>query len=83
MATQSSIFAPENPIDRGAWRATIHGACKSEMTEVTKHTQQKNSLNQRRSSHSSTSIGISRTRRPSCILELAKAEYGLALNFPH
>ena len=41
MATQSSIFAPENPIDRGAWRATIHGACKSDMTEVTKHTQQK------------------------------------------
>ena len=27
---------PENPIDRGAWRATVHGVAKeSDMTEVT------------------------------------------------
>ena len=25
MATHSSIFALENPIDRGAWQATAHG----------------------------------------------------------
>ena len=25
MATQSSIFAWENPIDRGSWQATVHG----------------------------------------------------------
>ena len=82
MATESSILAPENPTDRGAWRDTIHGAFKSDMTEVTKHTlQQKHSLNQRRSSHSSTSIGISRPIRPSCILELAKAEYGVGFGF--
>ena len=24
---------PENPMDRGAWRATVHGAAKSAMTE--------------------------------------------------
>ena len=25
MATHSSILAWKNPIDRGAWRATVHG----------------------------------------------------------
>ena len=25
MATHSSIFTLENPIDRGAWQATVHG----------------------------------------------------------
>ena len=25
MATHSSILAWENPVDRGAWRATVHG----------------------------------------------------------
>ena len=24
-----SVFLPENPVDRGAWRATVHGAAKS------------------------------------------------------
>ena len=28
----------ENPMDRGAWRATVHGAAKElDMTEVTEH----------------------------------------------
>ena len=29
MATHSSILAWENPRDRGAWRATVHGVTKS------------------------------------------------------
>ena len=29
MATHSSIFCLENPMDRGAWQATVHGAAKS------------------------------------------------------
>ena len=28
MATHCSILAPGNPIDRGAWRATVQGAAK-------------------------------------------------------
>jgi len=28
MATHSSVFALENPNDRGAWWATIHGAAR-------------------------------------------------------
>ena len=28
MATQSSCFCLGNPLDRGAWRATVHGGCK-------------------------------------------------------
>ena len=27
----------ENPMDRGAWRAIIHGVTKSDMTEMTYH----------------------------------------------
>ena len=27
----------ENPMDRGAWRATIHGITESDMTKVTVH----------------------------------------------
>ena len=27
----------ENPKDRGAWRATVHGVAESDMTEVTHH----------------------------------------------
>jgi len=29
MATHSSYFCLENPMDRGAWRATVHGVSKS------------------------------------------------------
>ena len=29
MATHSSILAWENPMDRGTWRATDHGATQS------------------------------------------------------
>ena len=32
MATYSSILSWEIPMDRGAWRATVHGAAKSYMT---------------------------------------------------
>ena len=28
MATPSSIFALKNPMDRGAWKATIHGVLR-------------------------------------------------------
>ena len=30
MATRSSILAWKNPIDGGAWQATVHGAAKSQ-----------------------------------------------------
>ena len=29
MATHSSILAWRNPMDRGAWQATVHGVAKS------------------------------------------------------
>ena len=29
MATHSSIFCLENPMDRGAWQATVHGVAES------------------------------------------------------
>ena len=28
MATHSSIFCLENPMDRGAWQATVHGVAE-------------------------------------------------------
>ena len=31
MATLSSILAWRNPMDRGAWRATVHGVAKSQL----------------------------------------------------
>ena len=30
MATHSSILAWKNPMDRGAWRAIVHGVAKSQ-----------------------------------------------------
>ena len=33
MATYSSILSWEIPMDRGAWRATVHGVAKSYMTQ--------------------------------------------------
>ena len=30
IATQSSILAWKNPMDRGAWRAIVHGIAKSQ-----------------------------------------------------
>ena len=33
MATHSSIFAWGNPMDRGAWWATVHGVTESDMIE--------------------------------------------------
>ena len=33
MTTHSSILAWRIPMDRGAWRATVHGVTKSWMTE--------------------------------------------------
>jgi len=48
MATHSSIFAWENPMDRGAWWATLHGAAKSALhgAEATEHAcTHKDSLN--------------------------------------
>ena len=32
MATHSSTLALENPVDRGAWRATLHGVTESDTT---------------------------------------------------
>ena len=31
MAIHSSIIAWNNPMDRGAWRATVHGVAKSQI----------------------------------------------------
>ena len=37
MATHSSILAWRVPMDRGAWRATVHGAAKSQTRLSTAH----------------------------------------------
>jgi len=36
MATHSSILAVENPMDRGAWQATVHGVARVEHDLATK-----------------------------------------------
>ena len=36
MATYSSILACKNPMDRGAWRATVHGVTSVRCDLVTK-----------------------------------------------
>ena len=33
MAAHSSVLAWKNPMDRGAWRATVHGVTESDITE--------------------------------------------------
>ena len=35
MATQSRILAWKNPMERGAWQATVRGVAELDMTEVT------------------------------------------------
>ena len=35
MATHSSILAWRIPMDRGSWRATVHGVAKSDVTDGT------------------------------------------------
>ena len=31
----TSVFLPENPMDRGTWSATVHGVAESDMAEAT------------------------------------------------
>ena len=38
MATHSSILAWRMPMDRGAWKATVHGVSRSERLSIAQHT---------------------------------------------
>ena len=41
MATHSGILAWRIPVDRGAWRATVHGVKKLDTTDrLSRHTQE-------------------------------------------
>ena len=44
MATHSSILGLENPMDRGAWRATVHGVARVRHNLVTKPSQKSPNL---------------------------------------
>ena len=37
LGQEDSVFLPENPMDRGVWRATVHGVAESNGTEATEH----------------------------------------------
>ena len=37
MATPLQYSCLENPMNRGAWLATVHGVAELDMTEVTEH----------------------------------------------
>ena len=51
MATHSSILACENPMDRGAWRAIVHGVTKSQtQLKQLKHANQEYITQQREKS---------------------------------
>ena len=39
MTTPSNILAWENPMDGGAWRATVHGIAKSQTQRAQSHNQ--------------------------------------------
>ena len=43
MATHSSILAWRIPMDRGAWRATVHGVAKSQLNDKV-HTKHQNKV---------------------------------------
>ena len=44
MATHSSILGLDNPMDRGAWRTTVHGVAKSQtgLKQLNMHTCRRN-----------------------------------------
>ena len=44
MATHSNILCWENPMDRGAWQATVHGVAKSQ-TQLSNFTSSTSSVN--------------------------------------
>ena len=44
MATHSTILPWKNPMDRGAWRTTVHGVAESDMTEQLSKTENSQTL---------------------------------------